>query len=68
MEFHPGKTGGWILIGECSEEGIGDEGFCLFLVVKLIRKYPQAGGMKEHKPPVGSLEDMQYEPDLSIIL
>ncbi len=63
MEFHQGKTGDWMLIGECLEEGIEDEGFCPFLVVTLTRKYPQAEGMKVHKPPVGSLEEMHYEPD-----
>ena len=63
MEFHQGKTGGWMLIGECSEEGVEDEGFCPFFVVTLIRKYPQAEGVKVHKPPVGSLEEMQYDPD-----
>ncbi len=25
MEFHQGKAGGWMLIGERSEEGIEDE-------------------------------------------
>ncbi len=58
MEFHQGKTGGWMLIGECSEEGIEDEGFCPFLVVTLIRKYPQTEAMKLNNPPVGSLEEM----------
>ncbi len=50
MEFHQGKTGGWMLIGECPKEGIEDEGFCPFLVVTLIRKYPQEAGVKVHKP------------------
>ncbi len=63
MEFHQKKTSGWMLIGECLEEGIEDEGFCPFLVVTLIRKNPQAEGMKVHKPPVGSLAEMQYEPN-----
>ncbi len=63
MEFHQGKTGGWMLIGECSEEGIEDEDFCPFLVVTLVRKYPPAEGMKIHQPPVGSLEEKQYKPD-----
>ncbi len=63
MEFHQEKAGGWMLIGECSEESIEDEGFCPFLVVTLIRKYPQEAGMKVHKPPAGSPEEMQYEPD-----
>ncbi len=58
LEFHQGKTGGWMLIGECFEEGIEDEGFCLNLVITLIRKYPQSEGMKVSKPPVGSLEEM----------
>ncbi len=52
-----------MLIGECSEEGIEDEGFCPFLVVTLVRKYPQANGMKTHKTTVGNLEEEQYEPD-----
>ncbi len=63
MEFHQGKTGSWMLIGEYSEEGVEDEGFCPFLVVTLIRKYPQAEGMKVHKPPACSLQEKQYEPD-----
>ncbi len=63
MEFHQGKTGSWMLIGKCSEEGIEDEGFSPFLVVTMIRKYPQVEGMKVIKPPVGSLEEIQYEPD-----
>ncbi len=63
MEFHGGKTGGWMLIGECSEEGVEDEGFCPFLIVTLIRKYPQVEGVKVIKPPLGSLEKIQYEPD-----
>ncbi len=63
MEFHQGETGNWMSIGECSEEGIEDEGFYPFLVVTLIRKYPQAEVVKVHKPPAGSLEEMQYEPD-----
>ncbi len=63
MEFHQGKTGGWMLIGECLEEGIEDEGFCQLLVVALIRKYPQAEGMKIHQPAVGSLEEKHYEQD-----
>ncbi len=46
-----------------SEEGIEDEGFCPFLVVTLIKKYPQAEGMKVHKPTVGSFEEKQYELD-----
>ncbi len=68
MEFNQGRSGGWMLIGEYSEEGIEDEGFCPFLVVTLIKKYPQAEGMKVHKPAVGSLEEMQYEPNKSIML
>ncbi len=52
-----------MLLGECSEKGVEDKGFCPFIVVTLIRKRPQAKGMKVHKPPVGSLEEMQYEPD-----
>ncbi len=63
MEFHHGKSCGWMLLGECSEEGVEDEGFCPYLVLTLIRKYPQAEGVKVHKPPVGSLEEMQYNPD-----
>ncbi len=59
MEFHQGKTGGWMLIGECCEGGIEDEGFCPFLVV---RKYPQAEGVKIHQPPVG-IHKKQYKPD-----
>ncbi len=61
MEFHCGKTGDWI--GECYEDGIEDEGFCQYLFVTLIRKYPQVTGVKMHQPPVGSLEEKQYEPD-----
>ncbi len=38
--YHQVKTGGWVFIGECSEEGIEDEGFCPFLVVTLIRNNP----------------------------
>ncbi len=52
-----------MLIGKCSEEALEDEGFCPFLVVTLVRKYPQAEGMKINQPPVGSLEGKQYELD-----
>ncbi len=52
-----------MLIGEYSEEGVEDEGFCPFLVVTLIREYPQVEGAKVHKPPVDSLVEIQYEPD-----
>ncbi len=52
-----------MLIGECSEEGVEDEGLCPFLVVTLVRKYPQVEGVKVIKPPVGSLEEIQYEHD-----
>ncbi len=45
-----------MLIGQCSEEGIEDEGFSLFLIVTLVRKYPQAEGMKVNQPPICSLE------------
>ncbi len=55
-----------MLIGECSEEGIEDEGFCPFPVVTLIRKYPQAEGMKVHEPPAGSLEEKKYDLDQSL--
>ncbi len=48
MEFHCGKTGGWMLIGECFEEDVEDEFFCPFFVVTLIRKYSQAEGVKVH--------------------
>ncbi len=41
MEFCQGKTAGWILIGECSEEGIEDEDFYPFLDVTQVREYPQ---------------------------
>ncbi len=44
-----------LLIGQCSEEGIEDEGFCLFLIVTLVRKYHKAKGMKVNQPPVCSL-------------
>ncbi len=60
MEFHQGKTGGWMLIGDCLEEGVDDEGFCQFLVVTLIRKCPQAEGVKVHKLAVGNLEEKYY--------
>ncbi len=56
MEFHQGKTGCWMLMGEHSEDDIL-EGFCPFLVVTLIRKYPRAHGMKVHQCPVGSLKE-----------
>ncbi len=63
MEFHQGKTGGWMLIGECCEKGIEDEGFSPFLIVTLVRKFLQAEGVKVHHPPVDSIEEKQYEPD-----
>ncbi len=63
MEFYHGETGGWMLIGKCSEEIIEDEGFCPILVVALVRKSPQGEGVKIHQPPIGSLEEKQYEPD-----
>ncbi len=63
MEYYCRKTGGWMLIGECSEEVIEDEGFCPILVVALVKKYPQGEGVKIHQPPRGSLEEKQYEPD-----
>ncbi len=66
MEFHQGKSGGWMLIGECLEEGVEDQGYYVYLVVTLIRKYPQAEGVKVCKPPVGSLEEMQYDSEWSI--
>ncbi len=52
-----------MLIEECSKKGVEDKGFCPYLVVTLIRKYPQAEGVKVHKPPVVRLEEMHYEPD-----
>ncbi len=63
MEFHHGKIGGWMLTRECSDEDVEDEGFCPYLVVTKIQKYPQAEGMKVHQPLVGSLEEKQYKPD-----
>ncbi len=63
IECHHGKAGVWRVIGECSEEDVEDEGFCPFLVVTLIRKYPQAEGVKVHQPLVGRLEEKQYNPD-----
>ncbi len=63
MDFCQGKTAGWMLIGEYSEEGIEHEGFCPFLDVTQVREYPQGEGMKVHQPPVGSLEEKQYKPD-----
>ncbi len=50
MEFHRGKAGGWMLIGEFSDEDIEDKGFCPFFVVTLVRKYPQVEGVKVHQP------------------
>ncbi len=63
MEFHQGKAGGWMLIGECSEEGIGDEGVCPYLVITLVRKHPKAESMKTQQPSVDSLEEEKYKPD-----
>ncbi len=63
MMFHYEKTESWMSILEYSNENVEYEGFCPFLVVKLVRKYPQAEGVKVHKPPIGSLEEMQYDPD-----
>ncbi len=57
-----------MLIGECSEECMEVEGFCPFLVVTLIRKYSQAEGVKVHNPPVGNLEEMQFEPIIFLLL
>ncbi len=54
---------GWMLIGEFLDEDVEDESFCPFLVVTLVRKYPQANGMKVHQPIVGSLEEKYYKPD-----
>ncbi len=45
-----------MLIGECADEGVEDEGFCSFLVVTLIQNYPQAEGMKLYRPSMGSWE------------
>ncbi len=41
-----------MLIGECSDEAVEDEGFCPFLVVTLVRKYPQTEDMRVHQPLV----------------
>ncbi len=56
-----GKIDAWMLIGECSDEDVDVEGFYQFLVVAMIRNYPQAEGIKVHKPSVGSLEEQQYK-------
>ncbi len=48
-----------MIIEEWSEEDVEDEGFSLFLVLTLIRKYPQATGVKVHQPFVISLEEKQ---------
>ncbi len=50
-----------MIIGECAEDGVEDEGFCLCLVVTLIQKYSQVEGVKVHKPSEGSLEEKQYK-------
>ncbi len=36
MDCHEGKPGGWMLTGECTEEGVEDKDLCPFLVVTLI--------------------------------
>ena len=45
-EFHRGRGGGWMIIGENLADDNDVEGFDPFLAVSLIAEYPQAEGVK----------------------